>query len=254
MSRDSAPSFARWVSSRSGKFLGRACSYYAGMLIRPGNLNRGWIVTRKPERDREVRWAIWLRMMAQGDLQVLSSFYDESSALLFGLVLRILRDHKAAEEALVEIYERVRCEAAAFDERDQKASVWLINLARNLAADRLRRNGASTNRAPEIFKYRHHADGIAVQGLPNEQRSILEMTYLDGFTAGDVAASLDVSIEYVKRQIVLELRQLQVVGPHPVEREDKKMNRFSQFFERTMQHRYRSWRQFFRSFAVLWVL
>src|SRR5262245_65306086 len=32
------------------------------------------------------------------------------------------------------------------------------------------------------------------------------------------------------------------------------MNRFSQFFERTMQRRYWSRRQFFRSFAVLWVL
>src|SRR5262249_15368166 len=32
------------------------------------------------------------------------------------------------------------------------------------------------------------------------------------------------------------------------------MNRFSQLFERTMQRRYWSRRQFFRSFAVLWVL
>jgi RNA polymerase sigma-70 factor (ECF subfamily) len=146
--------------------------------------------------------------MAQGDVQALSFLYDESSALLFGLVLRILRDHKAAEEALVEIYERIRCEAAGFDGRDQKPSVWLINLARNFAVARLRRNRASTSRAPDIFKHRHHADDIAVHGLPNVQRSILEMTYLDGFTAGDVAASLDVSTEYVKGQIVLALRQL----------------------------------------------
>src|SRR5262245_34874672 len=124
MTRDSAPSFARWGSSRSsrsGKVLGRACSYHASMLNRRGNLKRFgqpgsarsvWTLEENPERDREVRWAIWLRTMAQGDLQALSPLYDESSALLYGLVLRILRDRKAAEEALVEIYERVRCEAA----------------------------------------------------------------------------------------------------------------------------------------------
>jgi DNA-directed RNA polymerase specialized sigma24 family protein len=194
---------------------------YAGMLNRRGNLNRlvppgstrsVWALEENPERDREVRWAIWLRTMAQGDLQALSFLYDDSSALLFGLVLRVLRDRKAAEEALIEIYERVWCQAAGFDGRDQKPSVWLINLARNLAVDRLRRNGASATRAPEIFRHRNQTDDIGVQRPPKEQRSILEMTYLDGFTAGDVAASLDVSTEYVKGQIVLALRNLQAAS------------------------------------------
>jgi len=180
-------------------------------FVPPGSTRSVWAFEENLERDREVRWAIWLRTMAQGDLQALSSLYDESSALLLGLVLRILRDRKAAEEALVEIYERAQCQAAGFDGRDQKPSVWLINLARNLAVDRLRRNGAPANRAPDIFKHRHQTDDIAVQRLPKEQRSILEMTYLDGFTAGDVAASLDVSTEYVRGQIVLALRKLKIV-------------------------------------------
>jgi RNA polymerase sigma-70 factor (ECF subfamily) len=158
--------------------------------------------------------------MAHGDLQAFSSLYDESSALLFALVLRILGDRTAAERALVAIYEQVRCEAAGFDGRDQKPSVWLINLARNLAVDRLRRNGASANPTPQFFKHRHETDDIVV--LPKEQRSILEMTYLDGFTAGDVAASLDVSTDYVKGQIVLALRKLRVLGLHPVERKGSK--------------------------------
>src|SRR5262245_59306910 len=231
MCRDSVPWFARWGSSRSGKFLGRACSYHAGMLNRRGNLNRfvppgstrpGWALEENSERDREVRWAIWLRTMAHGDLHALSSLYDESSALLFALVLRILGDRTAAERALVAIYEQVRCEAAGFDGRGQKPSVWLINLARNLAVDLLRRNGASANPTPQVLKHRHETDDIVVQRLPKEQRSILEMTYLDGFTAGDVAASLDVSTDYVKGQIVLALRKLRVLGLHPVERKGSK--------------------------------
>jgi len=149
--------------------------------------------------------------MAHGDLHALSSLYDESSALVFGLILRILGDRTAAEKALVAIYEQVRCEAAGFDGRDQKPSVWLINLARNLAVDRLRRNGASASPALDIFKHRHETDDIVVQRLPKEQRSILAMTYLDGFTAGDVAASLNVSTDYVKGQIVLALRKLKIV-------------------------------------------
>src|SRR5262245_51796195 len=188
----------------------------------PGSARSVWTLEENPERDREVRWAIWLRTMAQGDLQALSPLYDESSALLYGLVLRILRDRKAAEEALVEIYERVRCEAAGFDGRDQKPSVWLINLARNLAVDRLRRSGASANRARDIFQHRHQTEDIAVQRLPKEQRSILEMTYLDGFTVSDVAASLDVSTEYVKGQIILALKKLRVLALHAVERNGSK--------------------------------
>jgi len=191
-------------------------------FVRPGNTRPVGALEENSERDREVRWAIWLRTMAHGDLQALSSLYDESSALVFGLVLRILGDRTAAEKALVAIYERVRCEAAGFDGRDQKPSVWLINLARNLAVDRLRRNGASANPAPDIFKHRHETDDSVVQRLPKEQRSILAMTYLDGFTAGDVADSLDVSTEYVKGQIVLALRKLRVLGLHPVERKGSK--------------------------------
>ena len=44
-------------------------------------------------------WADLLARVAQGDQGALAEFYDATVRYVFGLVLKILRDHASAEEA-----------------------------------------------------------------------------------------------------------------------------------------------------------
>jgi DNA-directed RNA polymerase specialized sigma24 family protein len=148
------------------------------------------------ETDQNRRWAAWIRCIADGDMDALAAFYDESSRLVFSLVLHILQDRETADETLIGIYHRVRQEAHMFADRDEIASVWLITLARNAAVQRLR---AASDARFELFKQREH-------------QSIIQMTYFGGFTAEEVADLMGLSLEYVRRQIVVAMNKLR--GPN----------------------------------------
>src|SRR5687767_2826709 len=91
------------------------------------------VVGQDADADRDRRWAILIERMARGDIDALSTLYDESSTVIFGLVLEILHERQIAEDVLVEIYDQARREALTFDERRQAPIDWLITLARNAA-------------------------------------------------------------------------------------------------------------------------
>jgi RNA polymerase sigma-70 factor, ECF subfamily len=163
---------------------------------------------KDPDTGRNGRWAVWIELMAKGDLHALSSLYDESSSAIFGLVLAIVNDREAAESLLVEIYERAFKEARTFESEEQTALTWLIARARNLAADHRRRSSAAVHSPADLFKHKGQSPNLALTRLSEEERNILEMTYFGGFTVPEVARALDVTPENVKQQIVVAMRKL----------------------------------------------
>jgi RNA polymerase sigma factor (sigma-70 family) len=130
----------------------------------------------------------------------LSAFYDETSTVIFGFIVKIIDDRDAAENALLETYNRARRDAARFNSRRQTPIDLLLALARTVAMERKR----------DAFKHKRKVATFAVNRLSDEQRSILEMTYLGGLTSAEVADSLDVPEQYVKEQIVLALKKLRM--------------------------------------------
>jgi hypothetical protein len=53
---------------------------------------------RLSDQTSDDTWVNWIRQVARGDESALSSFYDASSRLVYGLAFRILGDAGAAEE------------------------------------------------------------------------------------------------------------------------------------------------------------
>ena len=85
-----------------------------------------------------------LRETGAGDAQAFQTLYRLSSARLFGVCLRMLRDRDEAEEVLQEIYTTVWRRAASFDPALAAPQTWLVALARNKAIDRLRQRREAT--------------------------------------------------------------------------------------------------------------
>ena len=164
------------------------------------------------DEDRERRWTLWIRRMATGDTDAFSAFYDESSSIVFSFVLKILHDREDAEDALVEIYNRARRQAASFDVHRQDPLVWLIQIARDIATKQVPRAGPFVHSAPDPYQHKRIVAVSAAAELSAEERSIIEMTYMSKLSAVEVADLLEMPTEYVRRQIVSAMRKLRAAA------------------------------------------
>lgn len=79
-----------------------------------------------------------LARVAGGDRSALQIVYQDTSAKLFGVCLRILNDRSEAEDVLQEVYVTVWRKAASFDPARASPITWLVAIARNRSIDRLR--------------------------------------------------------------------------------------------------------------------
>ena len=147
----------------------------------------GFVPDQNAEEDRERRWADWIKRIATGDTEALAALYDESSPIIFSLVLKILGDRECAEDALVAIYDHARRRAASFNTHWQGPLVWLITMARDNPTARRRTAVPAQDRQHDLFPYKRTRANLAVAKLSDEERSIIEMTYMGGLSAVEVA-------------------------------------------------------------------
>ena len=74
------------------------------------------------------------------DERAVADLYDRHCRLLFGLIMRILRDRREAEEVLQEVFVLVWTRAETYNVALGPPAAWLVRIARNRAIDRLRAN------------------------------------------------------------------------------------------------------------------
>src|ERR1700730_12235016 len=86
---------------------------------------------------------------AGGECAALQIVYQDTSAKLCGVCLRILNDRSEAEDVLQEVYVTVWRKAATFDPARASPITWLVAVARNRSIDRLRA-GAGGRRMDQI--------------------------------------------------------------------------------------------------------
>jgi RNA polymerase sigma-70 factor (ECF subfamily) len=111
------------------------------------------------EIDR-ARLVAALGAVAGGDRDALRQVYQDTSAKLYGVCLRILNDTAEAEDVLQDIYLTIWRRAGAFEpERGLSPITWLVAIARNKAIDRLR----ATAR-PRAVRPLEEAAGVADSG------------------------------------------------------------------------------------------
>ncbi len=97
-----------------------------------------------PPNDRSVRLAGLLARVALGDQAAFGEFYELTSAHLYGVAVRILRDAPAAEEILQEAYVSVWHHAGSYESAKSQPLTWLTTIVRNRCLDQLRRREIDT--------------------------------------------------------------------------------------------------------------
>src|SRR6478752_1898328 len=81
-----------------------------------------------------------VRRNAARDERALGELYDRHSRLLFGLLVRLLKQRGDAEEVLQEVFVQAWTRADTYNPALGSPAGWLIGIARHRAIDRLRTN------------------------------------------------------------------------------------------------------------------
>ena len=176
-------------------------------------------------------WAQLVQRVASGERDALTDLYDQSSALVYSLSLRILGDEAGAEDVVIEVYTHAWRTASTFDPARGTASAWLLTLTRSRAIDALRARRRNRAREPleaakdvasdapgpedlQVAAERQRFVANALERLGNEQREAIELAYFSGLSHSEIAARLQQPLGTVKTRIRLGMIKLrELLGP-----------------------------------------
>ena len=172
-----------------------------------------------------------MRGIRARDPQSLAALYDESSRLLYGLALHILRDAADAEEVIMDVYQHIWSHGTLYDESRGNVWSWLATVTRNRAIDRLRSasgwrakevpiefgfDPGTTAKVPEaqsIFQEERRLVRQAMDSLTADQRQAIELAFFRGLTHVEVAERLGAPLGTIKTRIRTGLQKLKEAMP-----------------------------------------
>jgi RNA polymerase sigma-70 factor, ECF subfamily len=175
-------------------------------------------------RDRD--WVALIKNIAEGDQSALTTLYDTTNRLVFGLILRIVADRATAEEVLLDVYTQVWRQASLYDRKRGAPLAWIMTIARSRAIDRLRSGRhdqqskesldnvaeiASNTISPEeatAASERQKLVRSALNLLSPEQREVIELAYYSGLSHSEIALRLNQPLGTVKTRTRLGMIKL----------------------------------------------
>jgi RNA polymerase sigma-70 factor (ECF subfamily) len=174
-----------------------------------------------PADTSEELGARLIRLLAasgNGDEQAFATLYDLTSARVYGLVLRIVRDAAQAAEVTQDIYVEVWKQSARYDRSRGAVLTWMMTIAHGRAVDRVRSSQASINRDHryaelDVVRPFDEVSEQAIAGmegrrvrhalttLPIAQRQAVTLAYFGGHTHNEVAELLQIPLGTAKTRI-----------------------------------------------------
>jgi RNA polymerase sigma-70 factor (ECF subfamily) len=183
-----------------------------------------------PETDPARQLIELVTNMAQGRQDALGELYDRTSALLNGLLRRMLEHAEDAEEVLLDVYMKAWKNAAGYSPQRGSVTSWLVIMARNAAIDRIRQHKAqprqvvlgeepgtdpvSPEDSPESLsasaQRRRRIQQLLLE-LPRDQREAVELAFFSGLTHAELAERLGEPLGTIKSRIRMGLIRLRTL-------------------------------------------
>lgn len=192
----------------------------------------GSLVDERSPSDEELVGRVGRR-----DEAAFALLYERYADLVYSVALRVLADPSLAQDVAQEVFLRVWRAPYSFDAGRGRFGNWLVSVCRNRAVDEVRQRGRRRLREigpaalpvdpPDgqaedpllMALLGSERDAVlgALQALPVEQRTALELAYFGGLTQQEIAVALSQPLGTVKTRTRLALRKLRAALADVVE-------------------------------------
>ncbi|MER6198305.1 ECF RNA polymerase sigma factor SigK [Streptomyces sp. NPDC001586] len=159
-----------------------------------------------------------MERVAHGDKEAFSALYDALAPMVFGIVVRVVRDRAQSEEVAQEVMIDLWRQAARYRPESGSVSTWAATIAHRRAVDRVRSAQAAADRehAQAAREHRTAFDEVAEQvetrleseqvrrclrGLTELQRQAVTLAYYGGLTYREVAQTLRTPLPTIKTRM-----------------------------------------------------
>lgn len=155
-------------------------------------------------------------MLKSGAANAMTILYDNYSAAMYGIILRIVNNEEAAEDVLQEAFIKVWKNIEKYDRSKGRLFTWLVNIARNSAIDSLRvkdyniksqirsldNSVRTVNRQHKVYPKTDHI-GLKeiIDKLKPEHKLLIDKLYFEGYTQEEAAKELNIPLGTVKTRI-----------------------------------------------------
>ncbi len=145
--------------------------------------------------------AALIHRMGSGDQSALMTLYEKTNPLIFGLILKVLRNPILAEEVLLDVYTQIWRQSTVYDAEHLAPLEWMATLARNSAVTRLHWSKQDKRRrkfshgdidpAMTVSPEKQKCARAGMEALVPTQQEILEWVYYSGLSCSEIAALID---------------------------------------------------------------
>jgi len=170
-----------------------------------------------------------LAQISKQDREALATLYDRYGRRVFALAVRILNDPVGSEEVTQDVFMSVWRRGASYTSKKGKFTTWMFSIAHNRTIDELRKRRRDRSRENDDIEDHYDlkssdispADAAVAQSeyakvkaamdkLPEEQKSMVELSYFKGLTQTEIATKTGQPLGTVKTRMRLALKKLRV--------------------------------------------
>jgi RNA polymerase sigma-70 factor (ECF subfamily) len=186
--------------------------------------------SRRGEQDGAAGDAELLARMSRGDERALGIFYDRWECAVRAMVMRVVHEPAEADDVVEEAFWQAWRQAGRFEAGRASGGTWLLTIARSRALDRLRSlrrsredagldalmasgSDAEIEQAPDpldaaVLSERARVVRESLATLPAEQRTALELAYLEGLSQSEIAERTREPLGTIKTRMRLAMIKL----------------------------------------------
>ncbi len=165
------------------------------------------------------------KIAVEEDHRAFQEIFAKYGPRVKGYLIKHGADNASAEELVQETMLTVWRKAALFDSNRGSVDSWVYTIARNLRIDRLRKekvwqelpeehNEKASDEIPvdEAISQNQIIEKIrsVLRELPDEQKEILELSYLKGLSQSEISARLELPLGTVKSRMRLAYKKIRL--------------------------------------------